>query len=210
MAVTGRPSLLSFSSLRKPAEVCLAFCKWIEKAQRNHHRSELLTAYKVRHKWKKSDVKHLLSIGVNERAQRRMAKLEGRGRPVVKERRSLEKVISEELTNWLILFREDATPDERRGAIRNKKWPWWKHVVEALYRGEQELAREKRIRGPHDHAETMVADALRVSQGTVRAICGKVRAMRQEKGEAANFPPILLTEYEEWMERGELPKRFVI
>jgi len=186
----------------------VGFCKWAEKAERNHHRSELLTAYKVRHKWKKSDVKPLLSIGVSGHAQRRMANLEGKGRPVVKLHRPLEKVVGEKLNTLLSLFRDDATPDERRRAI--KEWPWWKHHVEALYRAERERAREEQIKGPHDHAERAVADALRVSQGTVRAICGEVRAMRREDKKSANFPAMLLTEYEGWMERGEVPMRFAI
>jgi hypothetical protein len=62
-------------------------------------------------------------------------------------------------------------------------------------------------KGPYDHAEREVAAALRISQGTVHAICGEVRAMRREDAETANFPPMVLAEYEVWMERGELPKR---
>jgi hypothetical protein len=31
--------------------------------------------------------------------------------------------------------------------------------------------------------------------------------MRRDDAESANFPPMVLAEYEEWMERGELPKR---
>lgn len=187
-------------------ELYIGFCRWVEKAQRDHYRGELLTAYKARRRWKKSDVKPLLSIGVNKHAQRRMAKLQGRGRPVVEQHRPLGAAAVKKLAACMNLFREDATPNERRRAV--KEWPWWKHNVEALYRGERELAREKQIKGPHDHAERMVADALRVSQGTVRAICGEIREMRQEDAGSADFPPMLLTEYEGWMEQGELPKRF--
>jgi hypothetical protein len=147
----------------------------------------------------------LLSIGVNEAAKRRMAALKGKGRPVVKPRRTLENLLRDKLTTWSIPFRDDATPNERRRSF--KVWPWWKHHVEALYRGELERARAKRIKGPHDYAERAVADALRVSQGTVRAVCGGIRAMRREDAESANFSPMVLAEYEKWMERGEPPKR---
>jgi hypothetical protein len=51
-------------------------------------------------------------------------------------------------------------------------------------------------------------DALRMSQGTVHAICGEIRAMRRKDAEAANFLPMVLAEFEGWMECGELPKSF--
>jgi len=135
-----------------------------------------------------------------------MAVLKGKGRPVVKPHRPLEDWLCDKLTSWSALFRADATPNERRCSF--KVSPWWKHHVEALYRGELGRTRANRIRGPHDHAERAVADTLRVSQGTVHAICGEIRATRREDSESANFPPMLLTEFEEWMEHGKLPKRF--
>ena len=190
----------------------LAFRDWTEesehKAQAAHLRAERLAAYKVRHRWKAGDVRPLLSIGVNGAAQRRMAVLKGRGRPVVKPHRPLEDLLYDKLTNWMIPFRDDATPNERRRSF--KVWPWWKHHVEALYRGELERARAKRNKGPHDCAERAVAAALRMSPGTVHAICGEIRAMRREDAESANFPPMALSEYEEWMEHGKLPKHFAV
>jgi hypothetical protein len=113
--------------------------------------------------------------------------------------------LRDRLTSWSALFRDDATPDERRRSFEG--CPWWKHHVEALYRGELERARIRQIRGAYDHAERAVAHALRVSQGTVHAICGDIRAMRRADAESANFPPMTLAEYEEWMERGKLPER---
>jgi hypothetical protein len=174
------------------------------KAQEAHLRGERLAAYKTRKKWKASDFRPLLSIGVSEVAQRRMAALKGKGRPVVKPHRRLEDALRDKL-NWLILFRDNATPSERRRAF--KASPWWKHHVEALYRGELEQARAGRIRGPYDYAERAVAAAVGKSQGTVHAICGEIRALRREDAESANFPPMVLAEYKEWMERGSLPKR---
>jgi hypothetical protein len=187
----------------------VALYRWAGEVARNAHekhlRAERLAAYRVRHRWKASDIRPLLTIGISEPAQRRMAALKGKGRPVVKPHRPLEDVLSDRLTSWFNLLREDATPDERRCSFR--AWPWWKHHVEALYRGELERARVNGEKGPYDHAEREVAAALRISQGTVHAICGEVRAMRREDAETANFPPMVLAEYEVWMERGELPKR---
>jgi hypothetical protein len=187
----------------------LALRQWAEETERKareaHLRGERLAAYRARHRWKGSDVRPLLSIGVNETAQHRIATLKGKGRPVVRPHRPLDDLLHDKLTNWLKLVRDNATPNERRRSF--KVWPWWKHRVEALYRGELERARANRVKGPHDHAERAVAAALGISQGTVHKICGEIRAMRREDAESANFRPMVLAEYEEWMERGELPKR---
>jgi hypothetical protein len=187
----------------------VAFCRWTEETDRklreDHLRGERLAAYRARHRWKGSDVRPLLSIGVNETAQRRIAALKGNGRPVVRPHRPLDDLLHDKLTNWLKLVRDNATPNERRRSF--KVWPWWKHHVEALYRGELERARANKVKEPYDHAERAVAAALRISQGKLHAICGEIRAMRREDAESANFLPMLLAEYEEWMERGKLPKR---
>jgi hypothetical protein len=189
--------------------VMVALYQWAEKAARTaeekHLRAERLAAYRLRHVWKASDIRPLLTVGVSQAAQRRIASLHGRGRPIVKQHRSLEDVLSDQITNWSNLLCEDSTPNERRRSFRG--WPWWKHHVEALYRGELEQARANRLKGPHDHAERVVARALRMSQGAVHAICGEIRAMRREDAESANFPPMQLSEHEAWMERGKLPKR---
>jgi hypothetical protein len=81
----------------------LALNRWTEeverKAQEAHLRGERLAAYRARHRWKASDARPLLSIGVNEAAQRRMAALKGKGRPVVKPHRRLEDLLRDKLTN---------------------------------------------------------------------------------------------------------------
>jgi hypothetical protein len=189
---------------------CLAFCLWAKeaarKAEEDNLRGERLAAYRARHRWKASDIRPLLSVGVSEVAQHRMARLKGKGRPVVKWHRPLEDLLRDKLTNWSLLFHRDVTPTERRRAF--KVWPWWKHHVEALYRGELERARSNRTRGPHDQAERMVAEALRMSQGKIHAICGEIRAMRREDADSADFPPMLVSEFEKWMEHGDLPNRY--
>jgi hypothetical protein len=178
----------------------------LRKAQEDHRRGERLAAYRARHRWKASDVRPLQSVGVSEVAQHRMVRLEGKGRPVVKPHRPLEDLLLDQLTNWSILLCGNGTPRERRPLFR--VWPWWKHHVVALYRGELERARSSRTRGAYDVAERVVAEALRMSQGTVHGICGEIRAMRREDAESANFPAMLVSEFEKWMEHGELPKSF--
>jgi hypothetical protein len=181
--------------------------RWAEEtahnAQEKHLRAERLAAYRVRRRWKASDIRPLLTIGVNAPAQRRIAALQGTGRPVVRPHRPLEEVLSEKLTSWFNLLREDATPSERRRSFR--VWPWWKHHVEALYRGELHQARATGVKGPHDHAERIVADALHMSQGSVHMLCGEIRAKRRADADSANFPPMTLSAYENWMEHGVLP-----
>ncbi|MBV9826968.1 MAG: hypothetical protein JO001_15020 [Alphaproteobacteria bacterium] len=185
----------------------LALYRWIvesdRKAQRNHIRGERLAAYRVRHRWKPSDIRPLLSIGVSEVAQRRMAALKGRGRPVVKPHRPFEGELVDKLTRFCNLFRPDATPSERRRSL--KEGPWWKHEVEALYRGELAQARAMRIKGAYDHAERAIAATLRISQGKVHAICTEIRAMRRSDAGSANFPAMTLADYDAWMECGKLP-----
>jgi len=185
----------------------VVFYRWVEQATRDadekHLRAERLAAYKVRQKWKASDIRPLLTIGVSQSAQRRLAVLKGKGRPVVKPHRPLEDVLREKLTNWSSLLCEDAKPSERRRSFR--AWPWWKHHVEALYRGELNAARVSGVRGPSDHSERTVARALRLSQGAVRMICGEIRAQRREDPDSASFPPMVLAEYEGWMECGVFP-----
>lgn len=185
--------------------------RWVKKtaqtAEAKHLRAERLAAYRVRHRWKTSDIRPLLTIGVSAPAQRRMAALQGTGRPVVQAHRPLEDVLCDRITSWNNLLREDATPTERRSSFRT--WPLRKHQIEALYRGELDRARASGMKGPHDYAERVVANAVRMSQGMVHMICGEIRAKRREDADAANFPPMVVAEYGNWMEHGVLPKGLV-
>ena len=177
---------------------------WLEKeirqASENHLRGERLAAYRARHQWKRSDIQPLLSIGVNASAQRRMATLQGRGRPVVKMHRPIGEVLFERVALGLNMLRDNATLEERHRYFR--KWPWWKHHVEAYYRGELTLARDMGIKAPYDHAERVVGRRLGMSQGSVHAVCGEIRKMRQEDPEYANFPERTLTHYNQLLSNG--------
>lgn len=191
--------------------VCIMFCAaqilgWIKKTEDDHRRGERLAAYKLRSRWKKGDITPLLSIGVSETAQRRMSTLQGRGRPVIKPHRPIGDVVVQRLGDVFTLFSDEATPSQRRQAVRASAW--WNHIVEAMYRAERDDARTEGMRDAYGHAERKVAQVTRVSQGKVHALCEEVRAIRKMDGEAANFPALQVSEYEAWMEHGRLPERY--
>jgi hypothetical protein len=116
----------------------------------------------------------------------------------------LEEVLSEKLTSWCGLFDKTAAPQQRRRSFRT--WPWWKHHVEAMYRGELRRARLHAVKGPSDQAELKVAQALRVSQSAVHAVCGEIRALRQMNPALENYPEMVVDDYEQWMEIGAFPE----
>lgn len=159
-----------------------------------------MAAYKRRADWKKSDICHLNSLGVNKAARRRMQRLEGTGRPVVSPHQDLGSKILEKLQPLQTLFDPDGTSAERKKAF--KRCPWWSHYVEALYRGEHALAKERGIADPSGHAERLVGGALGISAAKLHSICGGIRRMRKEWDGSANFPAMTLIEYESWMMTG--------
>jgi hypothetical protein len=175
----------------------------IKTAENNYHRAQLLEAYKRRHSWKKSDNRHLMELGVNKSAKRRMKRLAGRGRPVVRPYLPLDQTLVTKFLALQALFDPATTPDRRKQAL--KVWPWWSHYVEALYRGEHALAKEQGVAGPSDHAEQLVGGALAISAAKVHSICGEIRRMRKEDSESANFPSMTLAEYQGWMITGKNP-----
>jgi hypothetical protein len=175
-----------------------AVWKALEKAERNHHRAELLAAYRRRKSWKKSDIPHLKSLGVNKVALRRMEALEGTGRPVVRPHQPLDEIVVKKLDAFLTLLGDGTPPDKRKQAFR--LWPWWPHYVEALYRGEHALAKEQGIAGPSDYAERSVGSEFGISAAKVHSICGEIRRKRKEWDGAADFPAMTLSEYRGWME----------
>jgi len=102
-----------------------------------------------------------------------------------------------------VVYDPNSTVAQRKKGLKDS--PWWKHYVEALYRGEHLLAKTREIAGPSDHAERAVGWALGISQSTVRKISGEIRRMRKQNAPCANFPPLTLAEYKEWMITGEHP-----
>jgi hypothetical protein len=194
------PDLAEWGRVAVVGVFILAFVRWAEDAGRRYHRGQLLAAYRRRHAWKKSDISHLKSLGVNKAAQSRMERLVGTGRPVVKPHRPLDELIMSKVSAFNALVDKAASVEERRKAF--KIWPWWPHYVEALYRGEHSIAKERGIKSPSTEAEFLVGAALGVSSATVHSICGEIRSMRKDDEDSANFPTMTLTEYNNLIEKG--------
>lgn len=175
-----------------------------EDAERQHRRAYLLAAYRRRHSWKASDIRPLNSLRPTASARKRMQRLRGKGRPVVVAHQPLAHFLATKISAFQALVHPAASPLVRRKAFRH--WPWWRHHVEALYRGEHALAREQGVAGPSDHAERLIGAALGMSPASVHRICGEIRRMRKGCEETANFRPMTLAEYQTWMETGTHPR----
>ncbi|MCP3463083.1 hypothetical protein [Bradyrhizobium sp. CCGUVB23] len=173
---------------------------WAEGLDRRYRRGQLLAAYRCRHSWKKSDIRRLEALGVNRHAQKRMQRLAGRGRPVVAAQKPLEDMLVARINAFSLLAGPEGSPQERRR--RFKDWPWWKHHVEAYYRGEYEIAKRQGMKSPAMEAEFRVGSALGMSASAIHSICAQIRRMRQEDELSANFPAETLADYERWMAHG--------
>lgn len=178
---------------------------WVESLERKHRRGLLLKAYLRRHQWKKSDLPRLEKLDVNPVARRRMQAVAGLGRPVVSQPQSIEEFVLERLNAFSILLSPESSAQDRRRCFRT--WPWWKHHVEAYYRGELRLAQERGEKGASAEAEIRVGTALGLSSSLVHSICGEIRRMRQDDEQSANFPEETIEDYERWMNHGPDPIR---
>ncbi len=127
------------------------FEEWLNDLERRHDRAERLDAYRRRHAWKNSDMRNLLSLDVGVPAKNRMKRLVGTGRPVVKPHRPFVQEVADKLSAVKALLDPDTSVEKRRKAF--KQWPWWPHFVEALYRGEYALAKDRRVRGASAETE---------------------------------------------------------
>lgn len=172
-----------------------------DKAEHKHNRGELLSAYKVRRSWKKSDVSPLLSLEVTKAAQIKIARLSGKGRPVVRPHEPLADRVLRNIGVFAILFGGKALPDQRRRAFW--QWPLHEIYVEALYRGEHLRAKHNGRRDAARAAEADVAEALGVSCSKVHQICGKVRAAPSGDDDR---PAATIAEFETWMLTGRVER----
>lgn len=180
--------------------LAIAICQLMESAERRYNRGQLLAAYRRRREWKKSDLTRLQSLGVNKAAQSRMARLLGTGRPVVKPHLPMGELVVSKFNAFALLVDSSASVEDRKRAFR--EWPWWPHYVEALYRGEHEIAVSQDLKGPSNEAEIAVGNELGISAASVHQICGEIRRMRKEDEGSANFPSMTLNEYRRLMVRG--------
>lgn len=167
-----------------------------DKADEAHTARALLNAYGTRQRWKKSDERALHTLPLNAVARRKVQRLSGTGRPIVKPHQPLAIHLLGKVRNVLPLVLENATPQERRRAFWH--WPWHEACVEALYRGEHAQAKAEGLPDAARKAEEKVADALWISRSTVHQICVKVRRASDEDV----HPPMRIKDFEDWMSGG--------
>ena len=176
----------------------------VKKAEEKNRRSQRLIAYKNRSAWKKSDTQRLKQLGASPIALRRLERAKSRSRPTVKQFYSLQDKIRS-FMELQVLFDPNSSTKNRKNVF--KKWPWYPHYVEALYRGETRLAREGRATGsPAEFAERHVAETLRISPSLVHAICQRVRNKQKDFLDEDDFPAITCAQYERWMTTGKSPR----
>ena len=171
--------------------------------ERGLHRDDLLYAYKHRTKWKKSDILRLLDLDVNKMARKRIEKLQALakcGRPIVRVSRPLIETIS----TYAPLFRQETNSSARIRLL--KTTIWWPYFVEALYRGEYEIAREEHQKSPSDSAERAAGRTLGVSPELIRKLSGEVRSKRKFGTALPDTPPITAEDFKVWAETGSLPR----
>jgi hypothetical protein len=171
--------------------------QWLNDLERRHDRAQLLEAYRRRRAWKKSDIRNLLSLDVNAPARCRMERLVGTGRPVVKPHRPFVQEAAGKLTAVQTLIDPTSSVMKRTKAF--KQWPWWPRFVEALYRGEYALVKDRGVRNASAETEISVGEALGVSASTVHNICRRVRRERQQTPESTSDLSMTIAEYEVWV-----------
>lgn len=174
-----------------------------ELIDREHERAKLLAAYRLRHRWKASDAARLRQLKLSPVAERRVSQLNGRGRPIVTHATPLSNFLQKALHSMKALD-EKASPGDRLAAI--KKMHWWPHYVEAVYRGEYKAAKAGGLGSAAETTEELIAKNLGISSAVVRKLCTKIRKMRGEDFDAANFPPARLCDFIDWIRSGKREK----
>lgn len=167
---------------------------------REHERAKLLAAYRLRHRWKASDASKLRQLKLSPVAERLVVQLEGRGRPIVTHATPASSFL-QKAAYMMIALNEQVSSRERLAAIKNTRW--WPHYVEAVYRGEYEAAKMQETRSAASITEEIIAKNLGISPAVVRKLCAKIRRMRAEDFESANFPSARLPDFMEWIRSGK-------
>jgi hypothetical protein len=175
--------------------------------QTSHQKRARRTAYRRRHQWRKADVPRLLKLGVPmERIQRITDdNNKRRGRGVVQSYQSLDEVVTLRAEQFNVLLAADTPPHSRLSTL--KQTPFWRYIVEALYRGEHTAAKEIRQKSASSHAEQVVAGCLGISDSQVRKICVGVRKERKRENRPAYADSEFLlrvNEFEAWQRTGDL------
>lgn len=172
----------------------------VEAIDQGHERAKLLAAYRLRHRWKASDIAKLRQLKLSPVAERRVALLEGLGRPVITHATPASKLVQKAVATITVLNEQTSLSDR---LVSIKHTHWWPHYVEAIYRGEYEAIKAQKLASPADKTEELIAKNLGISSAVVRKLCTKVRSMRSEDVESANFPSARLCDFMDWMKTGK-------
>jgi hypothetical protein len=187
--------------------------------KRQYDRKLMWQAFRLRKRWRKSDVARLRSLFADvsmpamQRAIDRLAQSKGKlGRPVVPKPVSFEQAFSEGGAQMQRTVDPTTSAEERREL--HKAMPKHAHLIEAAYRGELALARRRMPRGqPHrkasEIAEEAVEEAAGISLEMVHELCQQIRdEERKRSGVTEPEPTMTARDLKEHLDRpAELAKK---
>jgi len=192
----------TFASIgRLVNDVCETVAKAWEKGERDYNRGALLRALQRRRQWKKADEPRLLALGISSRLIQQHIGAKRLGRPIVSGYKSFADALGSIFVEVLTLADRRTKPHERLWIL--KRLPLWPCFVEALYRGERESAKARRLRAPSDEAENIVGNALNMSPEAVHKLCGEVRRARKKGDPVPGCRAMTVAEFEAWKHTGE-------
>ncbi|MDR3419916.1 MAG: hypothetical protein P4L80_01525 [Xanthobacteraceae bacterium] len=188
--------------------VCEHLVSAWEKGERDYNRGARLRALQRRRQWKKADRPRLLALGVSSQLIERHVGTKRLGRPVVNQHKPLAHALESIFLAVLALDDRRTKPHERLSIL--KRLPmWWPYFVEALYRGERESAKARRLRSPSIEAEVIVGKALNMSPEAIHKVCGDVRRGRKKGTALPDCRAMTVAEFEMWKRTGKLPKDLI-
>ncbi len=152
----------------------------------DHRRRALLDALRLRRKWRTADIPRLEQLDLPPVALRKLEELRRnprKGRGVIREFVPAAEILRRGLCDDFRRVDLDTPPHERLACY--KKTRWFPEFVEAAYRGELKLAKQRvaasgsRAGRPHELAESAVAEAAGISPALVRRYCHQERMARR-------------------------------
>ena len=172
---------------------------------------QVLAALKVRKRWRKADVPHLVKLGIPPCAEPRLSRLitsKSLGRGVVKSPQTLDQKVAI-LLEGIRIWSCPETPPQVRSRFY-KETRWFPEFVEAAYRGELAILKANAKHRPPEYrnlphlcpcvlAETSVAKAAQISPALVRHHCFQVR---KDYGGKVPNPPTSAAELKLHLEKG--------
>jgi hypothetical protein len=169
--------------------------------KRQYDRKLMWQAFRLRSRWRKSDVPRLLRIfdenmPATRRSIERLAKTKEKafGRGVIPEPVSFEQAFFDGWRHMQCVVDPTTTAEERRDL--HQAMPKHAHLIKAAYRGELALARRRMPRGqPHrkasEIAEEAVAEAAGISPAMVHELCQQVREEERKRSGVTEPEPTM-------------------